>query len=222
MSRKASPEGGASGPNPFVQLSDWHSNACVSNYMQFEELARHYRESADAHVKCTETDQSTLDVHVYAICFLYRHSFELLLKGLLWKSGYALNGDKQLRMTHELQELWGYVKSRGGELLGSDFPLAAKETAEVEQLLANIEAHDPRSDAFRYPFDTTRQRTHPSLTNVNVRALQEAAHRVSELLGSIIDRVDYCYSQRNGGRHAFAVPSVLMRERTCRRTPMPG
>lgn len=187
----------SSKPNPFGPLADHHSNACINNFMQFEELAEHYRDSADALVKCTTKNRSTLDVHVYAICFLYRHSFELLLKGLLWQSGYALNGDKSLWMNHGLRTLWGQVEKLGRKLLGTDFPLTPKEAAWVRQLFADIEEHDPESDAFRYPINTKKQRTHPTLTHVNVRALSEAVHEITDHLGRVHQLVDYYYTQRS-------------------------
>ncbi len=165
--------------------------------MQFEELAEHYRDSANTLVACTAENRSVLDVHVYAICFLYRHAFELQLKGLFWQSGYALNGDKRLWMNHGLRSLWGEVEKRGRKLLRTDFPLTTKEAAWVKQLFADIEEHDPQSDAFRYPIDTKKQRTHPSLTNVNVRALRESVYEVSTLLGRVHDMVAYHYSQRS-------------------------
>lgn len=169
--------------------------------MQFEELARHYREAADALVKCTFRNRSTLDVHVYAICFLYRHSCELLRKGLFRQSGYALSGDQQLRGGHGLQSLWAEVETRTRRLLDSDFPLAATEVAMVKQLFADIEEHDEGSDSFRYPIDSKgKGRTHPTLRNVNVRALRDLVHESSELLGRIHHLVDYHYTQRMGGR----------------------
>lgn len=183
--------------NPFRSLADHHNNACIDNYMQFKELAEHYRDSADALVKCTAENRSTLDVHVYAICFLYRHSFELFLKGLFWQSGYALNGDKSLWMNHGLRTLWGQVEKRGRKLLGTDFPLTPKEAGRVKQLFADIEDHDLDSDAFRYPINKRKQRTHPSLTNVNVRALRESVHEVSEFLGRMHYLVGYHYIQRS-------------------------
>lgn len=188
----------SSKPNPFGPLADYRSNACINNYMQFEELAEHYRESADALVKCTKENRSTLDVHVYAICFLYRHSFELVLKGLFWQSGYALNSDKTLRGGHGLQSLWAEVEERTRRLLDSDFPLSRKETAAVKQLFADIEEHDPGSDSFRYPIDSTKKRrTHPTLTHVNVRALCEAVTEATDHLGRIHHLVDYHYTQRS-------------------------
>lgn len=187
----------SSRPDPFRLHDDHHNNACVDNYMAFHDLSRRYRDSADALVKCTADNRSTLDVHIYAICFLYRHSLELLLKELFWQSGYALNGDKGLQTHHRLGTLWGQVEKRGRELLGTDFPLTAKEAASVKQLFADFEEHDPESDAFRYPVNKKKQRTHPSLTNVNVRVLQEAVHEVSELLGRLLCLVDYHYWQRS-------------------------
>lgn len=100
-------------------------------------------------------------------------------------------------MNHGLRTLWGKVEERARSLLDSDFPLTAKEGAAVRQLFADFEEHDPESDAFRYPISTKKQRTHPTLTNVNVRALSEAITEVTAHLGRIHQLVDYYYTQRS-------------------------
>lgn len=183
--------------NPFRAHVDWHHNACIGNYMQFEELANNFLRSADALVACAIDDRGILDVHIYAICFLYRHSFELLLKDLFWKSNYAACGSKEYPRVHELCTLWSGIDLQTRKLLGADFPLTTEELIEVKQLFLSIEDHDPKSYSFRYPFDTKNQRTHPSLTHVNVRALYESTHRVTSYLLRLLDMVIYHYNQRS-------------------------
>lgn len=189
--------------SPFAALPDYHNNACINNYRQFEDLARDYEESADTLVRCAMEDSKTLDAHVYAICFLYRHAFELLLKGLSWKSGYARHGDKASAVTdalgrsHNLSGLWGDVERRTRELLGTQFPLAPNETTLVKGLFAAFETHDSKSDAFRYPMDKQKRRTLTNLTHVNVRALKDRVHEVSELLDRLVYCVDYYYAERS-------------------------
>lgn len=53
--------------SPFMCHEDFHNNACIDNYMQFEQLGECYRHSADALVLLTTQDRTTLDAHVYAI-----------------------------------------------------------------------------------------------------------------------------------------------------------
>ncbi len=72
----------SSSPPDAFQIGPDRHNACISNYMQFEELAACYLRSGDELVASVARDHSTLDVHIYAICYLYRHSFELQLKDL--------------------------------------------------------------------------------------------------------------------------------------------
>ncbi|MGD8453607.1 MAG: hypothetical protein PVJ57_17470 [Phycisphaerae bacterium] len=72
--------------SPFVAGSESKSNACIAAYRGFQELADDLRRSADTLVVQAMRDSTMLDVHIYAICFLYRHSFELLLKDLSWRS----------------------------------------------------------------------------------------------------------------------------------------
>lgn len=184
-------------PDPFEAHPDWHNNACIDNYMQFGELAQCFLESADALLMCAVNEPRTLDGHVYAICFLYRHSCELLLKDLAWKSNYAATGDKGFAKTHRLGHLWNDVYARTKSLCGSDFPLNAEETEAVKALIANVEEHDPSSDSFRYPFSSKLQRTHPTLRHVNVRALHETTHQLLDYLSRLYTPVDYFYEERS-------------------------
>ncbi len=78
--------------NPFRAHPDWEHNACIQNDMQFADLAHSYTRSGDELVESTLRDRSLLDVHIYAVCFLYRHALELYLKDIIWKSHYALTG----------------------------------------------------------------------------------------------------------------------------------
>jgi hypothetical protein len=55
----------------------------------------------------------------------------------------------------------------------------------LEQLFAQIQKQDPGSDAFRFPFDVKGNRSHASLSRVNVRSLYESVHQAVDLLGNL-------------------------------------
>ena len=93
--------------------------------------------------------------------------------------------------------LWMTACQHDTELLSSDFPLNIEETAIVEQLLENIESHDPESDSFRYPYGRKMQRTHPKLVRVNLKTLKDTVGKVTDRLGKIGALVDYRYSERS-------------------------
>ena len=184
--------------NPFQAHPDWHHNACISNYLQFWEIGNYYVRAADALVQEAIEDSSLLDVYVSPLVFLYRHALELFSKDLLWQSHYLACGKKGFIRdtrfkTHDLLKLWQQLKKNCQEVLGTDFPLSTHEMEMLEQLFAQIQKHDPGSDAFRFPFDVKGNRSHASLSNVNVRSLYESVHQAVNLLGNLKEIVtDYC------------------------------
>jgi hypothetical protein len=195
--------------NPFQALPDRRHNACVSNYMQFAELARSYACSGDELVDSSLRDHSLLDVHVYAVCFLYRHALELYLKEVIWKSHYAATGEKRFAAPpkswrelkrHRLSELWRSALESTKRLPG-DFPLDSQQRQALSDLLMEFERHDPGSDSFRYPIGTSG-RTHPELGQVNVRALREQVHKVFEWLAIVAEKVGHHCEQRSEMRRA--------------------
>src|ERR1035438_7408976 len=134
--------------------------------------------AADALVKIAVEDRSVLDVYVSPLIFLYRHAVELFLKDLLWQSHYlacerkGFIKDKCFR-THDLWKLWQQLKGNCQRVLGADFPLVPDDVELLEELFAQIQKHDPGSDAFRFPFDAKGNISHASLSHVNVRSLYE-------------------------------------------------
>jgi hypothetical protein len=186
--------------NPFQAHPDWQHNACIANYAQFWETDGHYMRAADALVRNAVEDRSVLDVYVSPLIFLYRHAVELFLKDLLWQSHYLACGRKgfikdKCFQTHDLLKLWQQVKGNCQKVLGSEFPLATNDVELLEQLFAQVQKHDPRSDAFRFPFDVKGSRSHASLSHVNIRSLYESVHQAVDLLGDLKGFVTDCVEQ---------------------------
>jgi hypothetical protein len=190
--------------DPFMCHPDCEHNACVNNWMQFVELADYYVQSADSLVESALSEHMLLDVHVYSICFLYRHGLELILKDLVWKSHYVGTGEKRFAESgwqelgrHRLQDLWNRGVEIAGQVLGTEFPLPPSVASQVENLLTQFERHDPNSYSFRYPIDRKSGRTHPSLTNVNLRVLRNNVHHAFDQLKTLVGFIDYCYDQKS-------------------------
>jgi hypothetical protein len=189
--------------NPFQMHSDWHYNACISNYVQFWEIGSHYLRAADALVKNAVEDHSVLDVYASPLIFLYRHAVELFLKDLLWQSHYLACGKKgfirdKYFQTHDLLKLWQQLKEKCQTVLGTDFPLISDDVKSLEDFFAQIQKHDPGSDAFRFPLDRKGARSHASLNHVNIRSLYEGIHQAVDLLGDLKGIVTYCVEHREG------------------------
>lgn len=189
--------------DPFQAHPDWHHNACISNYAQFWEIGSHYMRAADALVQDAIEDSSLLDVYVSPLIFLYRHAVELFLKDLLWQSHYLACGKKgfitdNCFQTHDLLKLWQQLKGNCQKVLGADFPLIPDDVKLLEDLFAQIQMHDPRSDAFRFPFDVKGARSHASLNHVNIHSLYESVHQAVDLLGDLKGIVTYCVEHYEG------------------------
>ncbi len=192
--------------NPFQVHPDWHHNACISDSLQYWELGYQYVCAADALVQETVDDTSLLDVYVSPLCYLYRLAVELFLKDLFWQSHFLAHGERKLpKMTHNLSELWKKLSADAQAVLGPAFPLSMQDTNLLKQLLVQIEDHDPRSDAFRFPFDAKGNRSHPSLRHVNVRSLSKNVHQAVDLLGNLKELVMDSYlakSEKTVGQDA--------------------
>lgn len=189
---------------PFCSCGDVNEIACINNWMQFADLAKHYVRSADALVNAALNDHMLLDVHVQPLCFLYRHGLELILKDLAWKSHYLTTGTKIFAQKkcgelgkHQLTRLWRFANEAARTVLGSDWPLDSNGSREVESLLANIEEHDPGSYSFRYPIGIGKKqgKTHPKLENVNIRAVRDSVNDIFARIEAILDLIDYCIEE---------------------------
>lgn len=155
-------------------------NACLDNHLNFNQLAEHYLESANALIKITARDRSKLDVYIYTAVFLYRHSVELLLKALICRSNYLLGKDKTFSKHHHLLGLWQTLKSNAISILASDFPMSKEQVQHVETILKEIMKYDPESDSFRYPFDKKMKRTNSCIHYINVINLYEQFNQLHE------------------------------------------
>ncbi|GJM27032.1 MAG: hypothetical protein DHS20C16_34470 [Phycisphaerae bacterium] len=169
------------------------NNACTTGHMQFHDLASYYHESADALVTHAQANHRSLDSHVYAICFLYRHSFELMLKELICKSKYLNCGKSDWAMSHGLSILWRTARKGAREALADDYPLSEHDESQIADYFGQIEEHDSNSFSFRYPYDSKQNSTLSELRNVNIRVLQENSKTMAEHLEKLASMVQYMF-----------------------------
>jgi hypothetical protein len=97
---------------------------------------------------------------------------------------------------HRLQDLWNSGRESARQVLGTDFPLSPTAASHVENLLMQFERHDPDSYSFRYPISKKKGRTHPSLTNVNLRVLRENVRQAFDQLRNLVGFIDYYYDHK--------------------------
>jgi len=185
--------------DPFQPQGQIDENACIDNYMGLDQLSENYIASADSLVKCSLRDHMLLDSHVYAICFLYRHGLELILKDMVWKSHYLLTGEKRFMSSnwqelgrHRLTDLWKQCRPDSEQALPEGWPLDSDDDGLVEQLLRQFERHDPDSYSFRYPFGKKTGRTHQDANNVNIRVLRDGVHEARDRMLHVLDQLNWC------------------------------
>lgn len=165
--------------------------------MGFDQLSAYYIASAEALVECSLRDHSLLDSHVHAICFLYRHGLELILKDMVWKSHYLLTGEKRFMSSnwqklgrHRLMDLWKQCRPDSERVLPDGWPLDRKADGIIEALISQIERQDPDSSSFRYPIGKKTGRTHPNVNNINIRVLSDCMHEVSNRLTHVVEQLN--------------------------------
>ncbi len=118
--------------------------------------ASSFKEAADVVVGGVENHTTSPDAVGYAVCYLYRHYIELILKGLIglgYNLGETPNDFPSLgRNAHDLTELWRVSRA----LLEELFPEGdKKETDVVEKCIREIvEIDGGRAQRLRYGADS--------------------------------------------------------------------
>jgi hypothetical protein len=140
-------------------------------------------------------DKFFLMFAIYPVVFLYRHYIELEIKGVMIAAARLLKTPMpDFGNDHEILSLWGKFKL----MLPSEHN-ALKEAANVERLLAEISAVDPKSMDTRYGL--RRDLKNPSLPNAisfdiyNFRHTMDKLEAQLRILETIIE-----YSAPSGAR----------------------
>lgn len=164
---------------------DWHNNACLGwssgNHLQMEG----YKLAADQLVRTIEGGGNDQDFLVYPIVFLYRHHLELLLKDLRAAGWQLYDWDLTAKADHKLPGLWKDCR----RVIEKTWPDASASDADVvEKLIAEFDALDPNSTAFRYSKSMKGEKSLPDdLTHLNLRHLRETMDKLSLFLqGSLV------------------------------------
>jgi len=100
-------------------------------------IARQYRAAADLILSHSVKNDTVWEVVLPAL-FLYRHAIEIRLKAIV----------RPTKMSHNLVELARNLDGRLSKKLSASLPV------ELLDRIAELEAVDPRADAFRFTADT--------------------------------------------------------------------
>lgn len=119
------------------------------------------------------------DFLVYPLVFLYRQYLELQLKLVIYLGRELYGGRSGPMKTHSLAALWdvatGYIRQT--------WPDDTQDTRQIRADLAEFDALDAGSYAFRYPVGTSQQPSLPAnLTRFNVATFAKRAEAIGEYL----------------------------------------
>lgn len=134
----------------FASGRDWRNNACVESYGSFYAYVEGYRLAADLIVQSVMDGGRSQDLLVYPAAFLYRQYLELSLKDMIQSGRQLVDAGDDSPHGHRLNYLWQEVKRVFGCVDGlSPIP----DVALIDRIIAEFDALDPGSTAFRYPLN---------------------------------------------------------------------
>jgi hypothetical protein len=146
---------------------DMRHDALLTIFSGFDSIlhyAQSFKDAADTVVVSVEQGQRSADSVGLAVCFLYRHYVEMMLKGLIC----LLSGRPDYPKHHRVADLWKESKP----LLETVFPEGEKSAIDAVAVVINeIAKLDPCGEAFRFGLKksgepTLSERIEISLTNL--------------------------------------------------------
>jgi hypothetical protein len=158
--------------------------------------AKGYAEAANRLCMSLLSENHFGDNDAYPVVFLYRHSLELYLKGVIVRANHLLSLRDQdelcatLKADHRLPML--YTAAR--KLLEHSFPGETELTEFLDRLagiVADLDAVDPGSFAFRYPVGPKGERPDEWRETLGLVQLGKTMSEVLEWFDSI-DTALYC------------------------------
>jgi hypothetical protein len=122
---------------------------------------------------------SDQDFYVYPLVFLYRQYLELQLKLVVYLGRQLHGGRGRPTTTHSLTALWDAAI----EHIARRWPNDATDTSAIRADLAEFDALDRGSYAFRYPVGTSEEPSLPAeLQRFNLRAFAQRAEEIGQYL----------------------------------------
>jgi hypothetical protein len=163
--------------------------------MQLYELG--YKRAADLLLK------KALDEHpshslIYPIVLLYRHYLELCLKALVLEGSALMRDEAPSDLHHNLQVLWGKLSG----LVPAVWPDVQSDRAEaVEACINEMCQFDPKSIAFRYPFDKHGHQHLENLSSIDLVNLREVMEGIANFLDCVGEAIAQRLEWQAGSNH---------------------
>jgi hypothetical protein len=153
-------------------------------------MIKGFREAGDLLVEEGVADPHRAQNLIYPIVFAYRQSLELRLKHLLVEFG-PLAGEAPEFRTHDLKALWSKC-TRVVAFFQSNLQSTDRDAfCAAETLIAEFDAIDPGSDAFRFAHDTKGRFVKLPLSAVDLAQLRKVIADLHEFLECVVCHFRY-------------------------------
>jgi hypothetical protein len=164
----------------FTPGSDCQTDALLDGLGDwFLAYATGYKIAADAVVERVEAREASADTVGYAVCFLYRHYVELMLKGLINVGAMLDNKKPDYPKNHEIDALWRECRP----LIERAYPEGEKaDTDAVEQCINELASMDPSGQAFRFAEDKFGKRALPRVAQISLTNMRDVMNRMAGFL----------------------------------------
>lgn len=160
-------------------------------------MIKGFREAGDLLISECKAEPERAQNLVYPALFAYRQAVELGLKSILIEFA-TMSGRKPIFRTHDLVELWARCRRVIGGFesqLGVQ-DLETIETAEAQ--IAEFDAVDSGSDAFRFVHDTQGKLIKLRLSEIDIDNLRRAMGGLLEFLECVPYHLRYLHDVGSG------------------------
>lgn len=167
-------------------MTDFDGNR-ISSSGRRDLYASGYKRAADLLVEQLGHEFAN-DELLYPILYLYAHSLELKLKGLVIGSSKFSEitvGTKGLN-THDLYELWGKLKKNLPSVYRDCPPERIKV---VDECLKEFSDHNEGAQGFRYPLSTKPEQTLKRLYCVDLVNCKKVMERIFNFLSTVEEAI---------------------------------
>jgi len=171
------------GDSLFMSGPDWETES-VLDYPGdwFLSYAVSYKHAGDALVQKMEANEVSLDAVGFAVCFLYRHYVELMLKGLI-DSGTLLDSRQHYFPRHQrIDELWRLCRPL---LERAAHESKHPEIDAVERCIRELALIDPSGAGFHYGEHKIGLPALPPVTQASLTNMRDVTNRLAGFLEGI-------------------------------------
>ena len=172
-----------------VGIDALETNACFWVEASWNLYAKGYRIAAESMFERVSSEGRHMDSTVYPLVFLWRQYLELRLKqAILTGHGILNEGERaDLLLTHSLSKLW----RKAEPILCKVVPEANEETAAASEIIAQFDALDPDSMAFRYPVSRDGHATVPRRSNLCLQNFDCVMRQLARYLDDVTSYFDH-------------------------------